>query len=133
MTQNFVRPFLIGFALGAAGLFGLSPSHAATVGDPARGAQVYGGKCTGCHSLDTNRVGPAHRGVFGRKAGLAAGYSYSAGVRTSRIVWNEVTLDRWLTDPQATIAGARMGFRLADPGQRADVIAYLRQQSAVRR
>ena len=133
MIATIIRPFAFGFAIGAAGLFGWSALHAATVGDPARGAQVYDGKCTGCHSLDTNRVGPAHRGVFGRKAGLAAGYNYSAGVRASRIVWNELTLDRWLTDPQATIPGARMGFRLTDPAQRADVIAYLRQQSAVRR
>ena len=133
MIEGLVRPFLFGFTLGAAGLFGWSSSQAATGGDPARGQQVYDGKCSACHSLDANRVGPAHRGVYGRRAGLAAGYGYSPGVKASRIVWNEMTLDRWLTNPQATIAGARMGFRLADPQQRADVIAYLRQQSAVHR
>lgn len=133
MIKSLLKPLALGFAAGAAGLAGWNVSHAATGGEAGRGMQVYDSKCSGCHSLDANRVGPAHRGVFGRKAGLAPGFAYSPGLRTSRIVWNEASLDRWLTDPQATIPGARMGFRLADPQQRADVIAYLRQQSGVRR
>jgi len=98
-------------------------------GDATRGAAVYEDKCTGCHSLDANRVGPAHRGVYGRKAGSAKGYAYSAGLVRSKIIWSEATLDRWLTNPQAFIKGARMGFRLDDPAKRADVIAYLRKTS----
>ena len=47
------------------------------------------------------------------------------GLRLSKIVWNENTLDRWLTDPQAFVPGAAMFFRLDDPSERADVIAYL--------
>lgn len=98
-------------------------------GDPARGAKVYAANCGSCHSLDANRVGPAHRGVYGRKAGTARGYAYSPGMRGARIVWSEATLDRFLQNPQAMVPGTRMGFRLTDPVRRADVIAYLRQQS----
>ncbi|MCW0199558.1 c-type cytochrome [Sphingopyxis sp.] len=98
-------------------------------GDPARGAKLYAANCGSCHSLDANRVGPAHRGVYGRKAGTARGYAYSPGMRGARIVWNEATLDRFLQNPQAMVPGTRMGFRLTDPARRADVIAYLRQQS----
>ena len=98
-------------------------------GDPARGAKLYAANCGSCHSLDANRVGPAHRGVYGRKAGTARGYAYSPAMRGARIVWNEATLDRFLQNPQAMVPGTRMGFRLTDPVRRADVIAYLRQQS----
>jgi len=107
-------------------------ASAAAPGDPTRGAELYDARCGACHSLEANRVGPAHRGVYGRKAGSAPGYDYSPGIKASKIVWTEATLDRWLTNPQATIAGARMGFRLDDAQDRADVIAYLKQQSAAK-
>ena len=110
-----------------------APAAAITPGDPARGGELYDAKCGGCHSLDSNRVGPAHRGVYGRRAGSAPGFSYSPGFKSSKIIWSEKSLDRWLTNPQAAIAGARMGFRLDDAQDRADVIAYLRQQSLVKR
>lgn len=103
------------------------------VGDAARGEGLYNDICSACHSLDANRVGPAHRGVYGRKAGSAPGFAYSPGVAASKVIWREATLDQWLTNPQAFIPGARMGFRLSDPQRRADVIAYLKKESAVRK
>jgi cytochrome c len=109
----------------------VAPAHAQTAaGDPVRGMSVYEQRCSGCHSLDANRVGPAHRGVHGRRAGTAPNFSYSSAVRGSGIVWNDAALDRWLTNPQALIPGQRMNFRLSDPRERADVIAYLRRESA---
>jgi cytochrome c len=102
-------------------------------GDASRGATLYEDKCGACHSLDANRVGPAHRGVYGRKAGAAPGFAYSQGLKASRVVWKEATLDKWLTNPQAFIGGARMAFRLSDPQQRADVIAFLKRESGAPR
>jgi cytochrome c len=99
-------------------------------GDPARGERVYRERCSGCHSLDANRIGPAHRGVFGRRAGQAPGFNYSPAVRRANLVWTAANLDRWLANPQALIPGQRMNFRLGDPALRADVIAYLRAQSS---
>ena len=64
-----------------------------------------------------------------RKAGSAPNFSYSTAVRSSTVVWEERTLDAWLTNPQALIPGQRMNFRVALPQDRADIIAYLRQQS----
>jgi cytochrome c len=123
MVAVLAGPVLIGGGLAVA-----APVNGAG-GNAARGEMLYEDKCTGCHSLDANRVGPAHRGVYGRKAGLAKGFAYSPAVKASRIIWTEPTLDRWLTNPQGFIQGARMGFRLDDPAQRADVIAYLRKTS----
>jgi len=101
----------------------------AAAADAARGQELYDSRCGGCHSLDANRVGPAHRGVYGRKAGSAPNFSYSTAVRSATVVWQEKTLDAWLTNPQAVIPGQRMNFRVALPEDRADIIAYLRQQS----
>ena len=45
-------------------------------------------------------------------------------------MWGDKTLDTWLTNPQGFIPGARMGFRLGEPALRADVIAFLKTQTA---
>ena len=37
-----------------------------------------------------------------------------------------LTLDKWLTNPQGFIPGQRMNFKVADPADRADLIAYLK-------
>jgi cytochrome c len=101
----------------------------AAAADAAHGQELYESRCTGCHSLDANRVGPAHRGVYGRKAGSAPNFSYSTAVKNATVVWEDKTLDAWLTNPQALIPGQRMNFRVALPDDRADIIAYLRLQS----
>jgi len=98
-------------------------SHAA---DAGRGKQLYESRCGGCHSIEENRAGPAHRGVFGRKAGAAGGYDYSPALKSSRVIWNEKTLDRWLANPEAAIPGQKMGFSVPSPQDRADIIDYLR-------
>jgi len=114
------------FLLAAAFVVGAFPAHAA---DAGRGATLYEERCTGCHSLDANRVGPKRRGVYGRKAGGVADFRYSNGVANSTVIWDEATLDRWLTNPQGFIAGARMGFRVGEAADRADLIAFLRRES----
>ena len=97
--------------------------------DPARGQTLYESRCAGCHSLDADRVGPAHRGVYGRRAGSVEGYAYSTALRDSDVVWTVETLERWLTDPQATIPGQKMYFRVAKQADRLDIIAFLMQES----
>lgn len=109
---------------GIAGTAGL----ARAAGDPERGEQIYQ-RCAGCHSLDANRVGPRHRGVYGRRAGGVDDYRYSRALRQSDIVWDDHTLDAWLTDPGRFIPGSRMGYRLKQAVDRADIIAFLRRES----
>jgi cytochrome c len=91
----------------------------------ARGAEAYAARCGGCHSVESDRVGPRHAGVFGRRAGSVAGFDYSAALRSSQVVWDAKSLDRWLTDPESLVPGQRMGYSLGDAALRADVIAYL--------
>lgn len=114
-------------AIGVVLLVGHSaPSYAA--GDPDHGAKVYR-QCMICHSLDKNGIGPSHRDVFGRAAGSVPDYSYSAALKGSNIVWNETTLDHWLTNPQALVPGTKMMFSVGDAQDRADVIAFLKEKA----
>ena len=100
-------------------------------GDPAAGATVFK-KCMVCHTLEAgkNKVGPSLQGVIGRTAGTAAGYNYSAGMKAagqSGIVWNEQTLDQYLTAPKKFVPGNKMPFPgLPDANDRANVIAYIK-------
>lgn len=94
-------------------------------GDAVRGAQLYEARCGGCHSVDADRVGPRHAGVWMRRAGSVPGFAYSPALLASGIVWNAQTLDRWLTDPQALVPGQRMNYRVPDATDRSGVIAFL--------
>ena len=100
---------------------------ARVAGDATRGKTLYQ-VCMGCHSLDEDDVGPRHRGVVGRTAGTVPGYAYSPALKNSHIVWDAETLDRWLTNPQAFVPGAKMFFAMPAAQDRADVIAYLAEQ-----
>ena len=97
-------------------------------GDAAHGATVYH-DCMICHSLDRNSIGPKHRDVFGRKAGSVADYNYSAALKSSNIVWDETTLDQWLSNPQALVPGTKMMYSVPEPRDRADLIAFLKEKA----
>ena len=103
------------------------PAPSMPLGDAVRGGQLYQG-CMGCHSLDENDVGPKHRGVVGRPAASVPGYAYSKALKGSGLTWTPAMLDRWLTNPQALVPGAKMYFSVAKPQDRADIIAYLAKQ-----
>jgi len=90
-----------------------------------RGMALYQARCTACHSLDHNRAGPAHRGVFGRRAGSAPGYDYSPALKASGIAWTRENLDRWLAGPEQLVPGQKMGYSVPDAGDRSDLIAFL--------
>lgn len=103
---------------------------ASDTGDAVRGQALYESRCAGCHSIDSNRVGPAHRGVFGRRAGSVPGYEYSTALKQSKLVWTKHNLERWLANPENTIPGQKMGYRVEDAQDRADLIAFLRGVTA---
>jgi len=94
-------------------------------GDLQRGAALYQARCTACHAVDSNKIGPAHRGVMGRRVGGLQGYTYSAELAQSRLRWTPQTLNTWLEDPEELVAGQRMGFQVEDMQERADLIAFL--------
>jgi cytochrome c len=91
-----------------------------------RGKDLFVRRCSGCHALDVNKEGPRLRGVFGRNAAAVADFGYSEALKKSSIRWDETTLDRWLTDPDAMVPDADMAFGLKEPEERKAVIAYLK-------
>ena len=98
---------------------------ALAAGDPKAGEAIYG-RCQACHALDYDRVGPRHCGLLGRRAGAVKGFEYSPAMKRSRLTWNEQTLDRFLADPLRAVPGTTMTYAgVADPRERADLIAYL--------
>lgn len=94
-------------------------------GDPERGRAVFEKRCTGCHSLERNIEGPRLAGVYGRPMASIAGFPYSAALKNVHGVWNEQTLDRWLTDPETLVGGSNMDFRVPKAQERRDLIAFL--------
>lgn len=113
--------------LGVMSVLGLS-AHAATEANTEQPGQRIYERCAGCHSIEGNRTGPAHCGLFGRRAGTAPGYGeYSQAMRDSNIVWDERTLDWFLTDPMRAVPGTAMGYAgIKDAQERTALIAWLR-------
>lgn len=99
-------------------------------GDPVRGQDLFERRCTGCHSLTENHQGPRLQGVYGRKSGSVTGYAYSAPVKGSQVVWDEQSLEQWLTDPDAFLPGNNMDFLISRPQERRDIISYLKRLSS---
>src|SRR5262249_5175959 len=99
-------------------------------GNAARGQRVFGA-CAACHSLqpDQSMTGPSLAGLWNRKAGSLASFSrYSPALQSANIVWNDKTLDDWVTDAQHLVPGNEMTFAgIKDAQQRADLLAYLKQ------
>jgi cytochrome c len=102
----------------------------AAKGDPQRGEEIYA-RCGACHSLESDRTGPRHCGLFGRRAGSVPGFAYSQAMKNSGIVWDARTLDRFLTNPLRVVPGTTMGYAgIEDAQERADLIAYLGSATA---
>jgi cytochrome c2 len=83
--------------------------------------------------MDSNKTGPMLGGVFGRKAGSAAGYHYSPALESAALTWSKDSLDQWLADPKKFMPGARMPVRVLDAPSRRDIVAYLQKVSEERK
>jgi cytochrome c len=92
-----------------------------------RGREIFEKRCTGCHSLDNLKVGPALRGVYGRRSGADPRFPYSDALAKARLTWDDATLQRWLADPDAVVPGNDMSFRLDNADERAAIVEYLKQ------
>ena len=100
-------------------------------GDPAQGKKVFK-KCKACHTLEEgkNKIGPSLYGVFGRTSGTLEGFNFSDAIIEAAIVWDEETLDQYLTKPKDMIPGGKMAFPgLKKEQARKDVIAYIKQET----
>jgi len=99
----------------------------AQAADAEAGAKVFKAQCTACHSAVAGKklIGPSLFGVVGRKAGTED-FAYSDANKNSGLVWDEATLDKYLTSPKTIVPGTKMTYAgVKNDTQRADLIAYL--------
>lgn len=127
-NRRAVGRAVIPLALGAI-MAALVPAASAQTA-PDKGERLFL-RCRTCHEVAAgkpNKVGPNLHGFFGRKAGQAEGFKYSEALQNSGVVWDEKTLDVWLTHPTSLVAGTTMAFiGLPDQADRDALIAYLRK------
>ena len=114
----------------AAALFVLLLPGISLAADAAAGEKVFV-RCKICHTVQAggpNTVGPNLHGVFGRKAGSADGFSYSAAMKDSGITWDDETVAKYLRDPRGAIPGNKMAFPgIKNEEEIANLLAYLHQ------
>jgi cytochrome c len=108
-------------------LFAAAGLPQAVVAQDAAAGKLVFMQCAACHSIDgSTRTGPTLKGIVGRKAGSIAEFRYSRAMKRAAFVWDAGSLDAYLSHPQQQIPGNTMPFPgIADPKQRADLVAYL--------
>lgn len=103
-------------------------NEASASGDPQAGAQSFI-VCSACHSIQPGGaalIGPNLWSVVGRPVAGVQGFEYSPDLKAIGGTWTPQRLDQFLAGPMTFAPGTRMGFvGLADPQERANVIAYL--------
>lgn len=123
------------FSIALAAALAVAPAFAACAqaqsSQPAPRAWL---QCRACHTIkagEPNKVGPNLNKVFGAKAGtVRPNFVYSPALKGSGVVWNEKTLDVWLTNPAKMVRGNRMAYPgLADPAQRKALIDWIRKEA----
>jgi cytochrome c len=91
-------------------------------------------QCQACHTFEKggpNRVGPNLWGVVGDERGKGrGGFNFSAAMKSKGGEWTYDELNKFLANPRGYIPGTNMTFAgISRDAQRADVIAFLRQQA----
>ncbi|MDH4612024.1 c-type cytochrome [Pseudomonas sp. BN102] len=114
----------------ALGLLFLGAAGAAQADDLALAEKLTSNHCAVCHTFkqgEPHGQGPNLYGLIGRKAGGAAGFTYSEGFRQAMAdkTWDNQLLDAWLTDTQTVAPGNAMTYFQDDPAKRARIIQYV--------
>jgi len=120
-----------------------SGALAQPAGDAVNGKKIFN-KCKSCHVLtakNTKKTGPTLYRVFGRKAG-STDFKYGKSMIAAGeagLVWDDAKIFAYVMDPKLFLSEQlglpknklknKMTVKLKDAQQRADVIAYIRQET----
>jgi cytochrome c len=119
-------------AIGSVMALGVAASGGASAQDAAAGEKIFL-QCRTCHQIGEtakNAVGPQLNGLFqDRKAGTAAGYSYSPAYKNlGEKVWSVENFTTYIKDPRGVTPGTKMVYAgLKDETQIKNLIAFLQQ------
>ena len=117
---------------------GLTVALAAAVAMPTFAAEVapaaFNNHCRTCHSVKEgdNRLGPSLHNIHGAKAGSSQSYAaYSQGLKSSGVVWDDATLDKFIENPEQVIPNNNMKpyKGIGDAAVRKQIVDYLRKSS----
>ncbi|WP_439529956.1 c-type cytochrome [Pannonibacter sp.] len=130
------RSSRLGLVVAGVWLACISNAAADKIGDPVHGESLFKKDCAACHQVGegaVNRVGPQLNGLFDRRAGSLASFSYSKGMLrmgSDGLTWTFETLDAYLANPRSLVSGTRMSYRgMKDQQDRSALMAYLRTWS----
>jgi cytochrome c len=140
MVFHSERPEKMGYAIegveeaGEAGAAAVEPIAVRLAqADPAKGADVFK-QCTACHTINqggASGIGPNLYASVGKPHGHVPGFAYSDALKAVPGNWTFDALDAWLTSPRKYAPGTKMTYAgLANPQDRANVIAYLNSQGS---
>ena len=133
LILRVVGAMLAALALGAGAGNAQSLDDRLAKANPASGATVFDG-CRGCHSIEeggATLLGPNLWSTINREVASVDGFEYSDALKEFGGKWEPGRLDEFLADPAGTVPGTRMAVPgVTDDGDRANLIAYLNQNSA---
>lgn len=131
-----ILPFVLSFCAMMMWVLLAASSHAAVESAMSAPQAVGGGdvlfqkRCGGCHSIDQDKEGPRLHHVYGAKAGSVASFKYSSALKSSHVVWDDATLDKWLANTDSVVPDNDMDYRVSKPEERAAIIQYLKSIAA---
>lgn len=132
----FPRLFIAALGTVAATTVAAAGPAPAPPGNAEKGRTIFT-RCAVCHKVDPaapGGIGPNLSGVYGRPAARVAGFTYSPALKASRLKWDGATLSRFLAAPTKVVPGTKMmSPPLANPQDRADVIAFLQSKGSTKK
>jgi cytochrome c len=97
------------------------------------GQTAFNTHCRTCHSVKEgdNRLGPSLHKIYGAKAGASGYGTYSQGLASSAVTWDEKTLDRFIENPDQVVSNNNMKpyKGIGDQAIRKQIVEYLKSQS----
>ena len=102
-----------------------SPSAAQ---DAAAGAKMFGARCAMCHGKggEGGPLAPPLKGVYKSRAASSGSPRNTPALKASKLIWTDANLDAFLTAPKKLVPGTAMYVAIANPADRANLIAHLK-------
>lgn len=88
-------------------------------------------QCATCHTFTQNgknKTGPNLFAIYQKKIAQNDNFKYSNSFKSANIVWDEASLDAFLTKPKDFVPKTKMAFNgLKNAEERAKVVSYLKE------